>query len=106
MCLGGAPSAKNEDKPVEYLHNKYLDGYTIAGAGVTKGRNDLRIDLGAPTSSGVNTATAPVAQPPVTTPRPMAGPTNPTLKLLPSPGMVVPTIGGSLAGTLPGVAVK
>ena len=105
MCMGGAPSAPAENKPVEYLHNSFLDGYTIAGTGTTQGRNSLRIDLAAPTSSGVN----PAPTTPAVTPLPVAA--NPLFRktsqsLLPSPGMVVPTMGGALAGTLGGAVAK
>lgn len=104
MCMSSAPTAPQENKPVEYLHNKYLDGYTIAGTGATQGRNSLRVDLNSPTQSGV-------ATPSPTTPTTNVAATDPltrrtTQPLLPSPGMVVPTIGGSLAGTIGGSVTK
>jgi hypothetical protein len=95
MCMSSTPTAPVENKPVEYLHNPFLDGVTIGGAGTTQGRNSLRIDLAAPTASGV--APAPTGG----NAAPFMGDPRPTQPLLPSPGMVVPTIGGSLAGTLP-----
>jgi hypothetical protein len=95
MCMSSTPTAPVEDKPVEYLHNPFLDGATINGAGATQGRNSLRIDLATPTASGVAPAPTPGNA------APFMGNPRPTQPLLQSAGMVVPTIGGSLAGTLP-----
>jgi hypothetical protein len=103
MCLSSSPTAPVENKPVEYLHNSFLDGATIQGAGNTTNRNSLRNDLTAPKASGAAT-TPPVSASPgfgLGAPLISTSSTAPP----PSPGIVIPTIGGALAGTIGGVAV-
>lgn len=82
MCTAKAPKVKTPDeKPVEILHNPFLDG-TYGVSGLRVGRRALRIDpsSGATTGSGVNTpgggpsglVTAPFQPPPpVRIPRPV-----------------------------------
>lgn len=91
MCMASTPTIDTTPKPVEYLHNPYLDGITI-GTGATRGRNSLRVDLGTP-----NNAPAAGAQP---APSPTSGGQMRPMPIS-TPGMVIPTIGGSAAGSLP-----
>lgn len=111
MCLVHTPkAASTTDKPVEYLHNQYLDGYTIGGA-ANAGRNSLRIDLSSPTAAGVTPAPGAPARPVAAAPIPGA-PANPTLPVRGNtplnfgPGTVAPTVGGSLAGSVPNTRIR
>jgi hypothetical protein len=112
MCMMSTPKTPDTTaKPVEYLHNQYLDGYTI-GSAQTRGRNSLRVDLASPTGSGVQTAPAPSGTPAPKTTSPIPGaPVNPTTPVRSGPitlgpGIVSPTVGGALAGTIPGMRTR
>lgn len=94
MCMSSTPStAAPATTTPEYLHNPFLDGATIAGAGFTRGRNSLVVDPTTPPSgAGVQT--------PSFNPALMGTPAT-TQPALVSAGTVIPTIGGSMAGALP-----
>lgn len=94
MCMSSTPStAAPATSTPEYLHNPFLDGATIAGAGFTRGRNSLVVDPTTPPSgAGV--------QSPMINPA-MSGVPNTKAPALVSAGTVIPTIGGSMAGALP-----
>jgi len=115
MCMSSPHIPSQNNTPVEYLHNSYLDKGMI-GQGFTTGRNQLRIDLNQTRSAGINPTAGIQARPGVTSPgttvpafnQPGQSPlTQPGLGItVPTPGTVTPTVGGALAGTLPGVIAR
>lgn len=108
MCMS-TPSAPAAPPPPQYLHNPFLDGSTMQGNGYNRGRNSLRTDLGTagdgampvPKMKGAATAGPPQSTGPSA---PSGGLTLPagTLPTMGQPGMVVPTVGGAMAGLLAG----
>ena len=100
MCMVSTPKINTTAPPVQYMHNTYLDGVND-GEGESIGRNSLRIDLanqdennGLSTPSGSSVSTGSGLNAPTTT----LGASGPSMS---TPGLIIPTVGGSAAGALP-----
>jgi hypothetical protein len=114
MCMSSTPVASPTVSKPQYMHNSYLDGIN-EGEGLTIGRNSLRIDLNN-SPNNLSVPSAPQNNPSgqgLVTPRnqsqvPQAvsaapagtAPGGMSAAAL-TPGMVIPTVGGALAGALP-----
>lgn len=106
MCFVSTPKVNTNPAPVEFLHNQFLDNVGPDGTGASQGRNSLVVgttntDLNAPTVTTGGTAGVQTATPRAVgglAPNPVAaGSAARTV----TPGMVTPTVGGSLAGAVP-----
>jgi len=99
MCLVHTPGAPPPPPPPQYLHNPYLDSAAMSPA-ANRGRNSLvTFGPGAmPAASTSPTQGGPMARSPGL-PAPQGGLTLPSMG---QPGIVMPSVGGPMAGSMGG----